>query len=416
MDETDLLRRLGVALAIGLLVGLERGWHTREEPDSMRPAGLRTFALTGLLGGIAGALSLKLGGVVLAASFATLSAGFIAFHWLEAQKEGDLGATTVVAGMLTFLLGSYALVGEVTNAVIAGVSMTILLASRQRLHTMVASLTPEEIRAILTLVAMSFLLLPLLPNRPVDPWGAINPYLIWLMAITIALVSFGGYVAVKVFGQERGVLLTAVAGGLASSTAVTLSFARLAREHPQSERLLASGILASGATMMVRVAVLAGVLNAKLITPLALPLGAAALVMLFGGWLLLGGARDDEQPRLDVTNPLELGTALKLAGLILIIMLAGKLMKAQFGDAGVMALAAVSGIADVDAITLSMAQSGGKDLTLAVAAAAILLAVAVNSLAKVGLAGWEGGTRLGFKTGTVSLLAIAVAGAVAYFL
>jgi len=406
LNETDLLSRLGVALAIGLLVGLERGWHTRKEPDHQRPAGLRTFALTGLLGGVAGAMALKFGGLVLAAIFIAHAFAFIAFHWLEAQKEGDLGATTIVAGMLTFALGAFAVVGEVKTAIVASVAMTLLLALRDRLHSWIAAITEQEINAVLTLVAMSFLLLPLLPNRAVDPWQAINPYVIWLMAIMLALISFGGYVAVKMFGEQRGVLVMAIAGGLASSTAVTLSFARLARSHPGSSQLLAAGVLVSGLTMFARVAVLAGVMSPALLLPLGLPLAAAGIATAAGAFVLLLGTEATEAPRLEIKNPLELGPALKLAGLIIVIMLAAKLLKAQVGDAGVIGLAAVSGIADVDAITLSMAKSAGGDIAYPLAAAAILVAVAVNTAAKAALAWYEGGQGIGLRVAVVNLAAI----------
>lgn len=409
MDELELVRRLGVALAIGLLVGLERGWRSREEPDSQRAAGLRTFALTGLVGGVAGALSLTLGGMVLGLAFLGHTLGFAAFHYMEAKAEGNYGATSIVAGMLTFLLGAFAVMGHLTAAIASGVAMTLLLALRERLHSLVAAMTFLEVRAVLTLVAMSFLLLPLLPNRPVDPWQVINPYVIWLMAITIAVISFGGYVAIKVLGEARGVLVTALAGGLASSTAVTLSFARLARAHPGSSRLLAGGILASGVVMFARVGLVAGVLNPGLITPLLVPLAVGGGVAMFGAGLQLFGMRDAEHPKLDVRNPLELGTALKLAGLIAVIMLGARGLKATFGDAGILALAALSGIADVDAITLSMAQAGGRDIALNTAGLAILIAVLVNTAAKAVLAWWEGGRAVGLRVSVVNGAAVAAA-------
>ena len=415
MDEMDLLRRLGVALAIGLLVGLERGWRSREEPDNQRAAGLRTFALTGLVGGVAGALSLTLGGVVLGLAFLGHTLGFAAFHYMEAKAEGNYGATSVVAGMLTFLLGAFAVMGQLTAAIAAGVVMTLLLALRERLHSLVAAMTFLEVRAVLTLVAMSFLLLPLLPNRPVDPWQVVNPYIIWLMAITIAVISFGGYVAIKVLGEARGVLVTALAGGLASSTAVTLSFARLARAHPRSSRLLAGGILASGVVMFARVGLVAGVLNPGLVAPLLMPLAVAGGVTLAGAGLLFYGMRDAEHPKLDVRNPLELGTALKLAGLIAVIMLGARGLKASFGDTGILALAALSGIADVDAITLSMAQTGGQDVTLRTAGLAILIAVLVNTTAKAVLAWWEGGRGVGLRVAVVSGVTVAAALGAAMF-
>lgn len=410
LSETDLLSRLGVALAIGLLVGLERGWHTRNEPDSLRPAGLRTFALTGLLGGIAGALALRFGGIVLGAAFLAHATAFILFHWLEAQKEGDLGATTIVAGMVTFMLGAFAVSGEVKIAIAAGVVTTLLLALRERLHGLIASLTPQEINAVLTLVAMSFLLLPLLPNRAIDPWQAINPYVIWLMAIMLALISFGGYVAVKIFGERKGMMMMALAGGLASSTAVTLSFARLARDHPASARLLAAGVLSSGVVMFARVVIVAAAFNPALSLPLGLPMAMAGLVTAIGAAIYLFGVEDNESPKLSIRNPLELGSALKLAALIVVIMLAAKILKAQVGDAGVIGLAALSGIADVDAITLSMARSAGGEISARLAATAILVAVAVNTASKAAMAWYEGGKGIGGRVTLINLAAVAAGG------
>src|SRR6185312_14060266 len=165
----------------------------------------------------------------------------------------NMSVTSVVAGMLTFLLGTMAVTGELLVAVACAVAITILLALRDQLHRWVATLTWPEIRAVLILLAMSFLLLPILPNRTIDPWNSINPYEIWLLAILIAAISFSGYVAVRVFGDQLGLVLTAIAGGLASSTATTLAFARLGRAHPASARLLSAGILLSGVVMMIRV-------------------------------------------------------------------------------------------------------------------------------------------------------------------
>src|SRR4029079_12562603 len=159
------------------------------------------------------------------------------------------------------LLGSMAVTGELLVAIACAVVMTVLLALRDQLHRWVASLTWTEIRAVLILLAMSFLILPILPNRRIDPWNSVNPYEIWLLAILIAAISFSGYVAVIIFGDRLGVLMTAVAGGLASSTATTLAFARLGREHPTSSRLLSAGILVAGVVMVMRVGFVAVALN-----------------------------------------------------------------------------------------------------------------------------------------------------------
>ena len=175
MDQEELFRRLAVALAIGLLIGLERGWQTRDESDHQRTAGLRTFALTGLLGGICGLVSIVSSPFVLAAGLLAFTGALVTFSFLEATAEKNFSVTGVVAGMLTFVLGAYATLGNETVAVAAAVAMAILLALREPLHSWVKNVTWPEMRSVLVLLAMSFLLLPILPNRPVDPWQVLNP-------------------------------------------------------------------------------------------------------------------------------------------------------------------------------------------------------------------------------------------------
>ena len=409
MGQEELFRRLAVALAIGLLIGLERGWQTREESDYQRTAGLRTFALTGLLGGICGLMSVVSSPIVLAAGLIAFTGALVVFGYLEATAETNFSATSVVAGILTFVLGAYATLGNETVAVAAAVAMAILLALRETLHSWVRTVTWPEIRSVLVLLAMSFLLLPILPNRPVDHWQVLNPAEIWLLAILIAAVSFAGYVAVRVLGERNGIAVAAVAGGLASSTATTLSFARLAREHPEGVRLLAGGILLSGVTMLVRVVVLAGLLNPALLWPLAGPAAAAAAVLLLWAAVLLWARRGaaPEAPSLSIKNPFELATVLKLAALIAAIMLVAKVAAWKAGTAGLYLLAAVSGIADVDALTLSMARLAGPQVAVANAATAILVAVSVNTASKAVITASVGGKAIGTLVAGASALAIA---------
>lgn len=416
MPEINLFMRLGVALAIGLMVGLQRGWQSREIEEHGRAAGFRTYGLTGLLGGVSGLLSATLGAQIIGFTFLAFSAAFVAFHWLEAQQQHSNSVTGVIAGMLTFLLGALAAVGDVPTAIAAAVAMTVLLALRDSLHRWVASLTWEEIRAVLILMVMSFLLLPVLPNRMIDPWGVINPYEIWLLAILIALISFAGYAAVRIFGERLGIIVTAAAGGLASSTATTLTFARLGRDHPASANLLSGGILISGAIMLVRVGVIAMVLNQALFQPLLLPLlvgasilAAQALVLIF---VIDGRNADHATPTLVITNPLVVATSLKLAAFIIFVIVIAELAQRSFGDAGVRIVAALSGIADVDAITISMAR---LKTTPMLAAQAILIAVAVNTLSKAVVAAWVGGKHIGQRVIATSATAL-VAAAIAYWL
>ncbi len=408
MDLNETLSRLIVSLAVGMLVGLERGWRTRDEENRQRAAGFRTFALSGLLGGVTGALSLQIGVQIVGFVFLGYAAAFAAFHWLEAQADRNLSVTSVVAGMLTFLLGVMSVTGELRIAIACAVAMTVLLALRETLHRWIASLTWPEIRAVLILLVMSFLLLPILPDRTIDPWNAINPHEIWLLAVLIVAISFGGYVAVRAFGDQFGVIMTAVAGGLASSTATTLAFARLGPEHPASAGLLSAGILLSGAVMMVRVGVIATAINWTL-SPAVIPsLASAAIILVSGAAILLLASPQREAPRLQIDNPLALATALKLAAFITAVLLATAIVRPMVGNAGALLVAGLSGIADVDAVTIAMARlGGGSGVEHTLAAQAILIAIAVNTICKAILAGWTGGGKIGGLVTAVSLLALA---------
>lgn len=417
MIGSPLLLRLAVALAIGLMIGLERGWKQREEAEGERTAGLRTYTLTALLGGLSAILATHTHSAFLGLSFVGFAIGFSAFSWLEAKSQRNFSVTGVVAGLLTFALGAYAVLGELSVAVAAGVTVMLILALKQPLHSWLRRITWLEVRSVLILLAMTFLALPLLPNRTVDPWDAINPAEIWLLAILIATISFSGYIAVRIMGSQAGVALAALAGGLASSTATTVTLARMAREHPSASPLLAAGILLSGAVMVGRVFIVASALNGTLFLPLAWPLGAAGLVLLAVAGILFLANRggDSERPDLKIRNPLDLGMALKLAALIAVISVLTKWIATGAGDYGLTALAAVAGIADVDAITLSLARQSREGIALDAAVLGLGVAVAVNTIAKAAMTFAFGAPKAGWIVAGASAAAIA-AGAVAFLL
>ena len=414
MNGIDLLTRLSVALSIGLLVGLERGWQTRKETRHRRAAGLRTFALSGLLGGISGAIAAALATPLLIGFvFLGYAAAFTAFHWLEARATRNLSVTSVVAGLLTFLLGAFVVQGSIPAAIAAAVTMTLLLALREPLHRWVRMLSWAEIRAVLTLAAMTFLLLPILPNHPIDPWNAVNPSRIWMIAIFIAALSFVGYIAVRAFGDRIGVFVAAIAGGMTSSTATTVTLAKLGRQQAGAALLLSAGILAAGTVMVVRVGIVVTALDQPLALALMPVLGTLGLVLAACSAALFFWNGTTAHPALSLANPLQLTAALKMAALIALILAASVILQQYFGDAGLLGLAAISGIADVDAITVSMAELardlGSRDL----ATKAIALAVFVNTAVKAALAAWLGGPAIGKLVLAASALAIC-AGGVAY--
>jgi uncharacterized membrane protein (DUF4010 family) len=391
MDTYQLIQRLAVALAIGLIIGIERGWKQRAEPEGERAAGMRTLALSGLLGGVWGALALGTGGwgvASLSVAFAAFTAVVATFRYREMQEEGSFGATTVVAAMLAFALGAFAVLGDPRAAAAAGVATAMLLALKAVLHAWLERLTWEELRSGLILLAMTVIMLPLLPDRELSPWFPVNPREVWLMTIFIAALSFAGYVAIRVAGPGFGILFSGLAGGLVSSTAVTLNMAHLARRHPDHQQMLAAATMLAGAMMMLRVLVVVTAVNFALVPSLAPALVVGALAQAGFGVLLAKRAGDnaDGDAALKLKNPLDLPAVLTFGALLAVIMALANGLAVWAGSAGAYALAAVSGIVDVDAISLSMARLAPERLDATSAIIAILIAVAVNSVAKVVLA------------------------------
>jgi len=416
VDTLELFQRLGLALAIGFLIGVERGWREREGAAGSRVAGIRTFALIGLLGGIWGALYPYTGSIALGLAALGFAGGFTVFQWRESVVEGNLSVTTLIAGLVVFSLGTYAVLGKMTVAGAAGVATFALLAEREALHDFLKKVTWPELRAALVLLAMSFVLLPILPDRAVDPWGALNPYTLWVMTILIAAISYAGYVATRVAGARKGLLYAGAVGGLVSSTAVTLTYSQLANKKPGIARQTAPGIIASWIVSLVRMTGLASVIAPALLVPLAVPIAAAVAVLVACALFFNERAeRETEAPQLALTNPFELGEVLRFGLLLAGVMLAAKLLLLGFGQSGLLPLAAVTGLADVDPITLSSARMLGTSLTPEGAALAILTAGGSNLVAKAGVAVAVGGVRHGASIVAAAALAIA-AGGIALFL
>jgi uncharacterized membrane protein (DUF4010 family) len=400
MDTFELIQRMTIALAIGLVIGIERGWQQREEAEGERAVGLRTHALAGLLGGAWGAIARGTGdwGVVaLGLAFMTFAGAIVIFRLRELEHDKTFGATTVVAAMIAFALGAMAVLGDQTVAAAAGVAVAVLLALKTVLHTWLKRLTWEELRAGLILLAMTVILLPVLPDREIAAWLPINPREVWLLTILIAALSFAGYVAIRVAGPQLGIPLSGIAGGLVSSTATTLNMGRLARQHTERTKLFAAAILLSSAVMVLRVIFLVGVVNASLLQFVAPPLVLAVLAQgvlagYLGNWTRSAATVD--QP-LSLRNPFDLGVVLAFGALLAIIMVLTKLLAAWAGAGGAIALAAISGTFDVDAISLSLARLVPGGLDANTAACAILVAVIANSLTKIALAWTTGGAALG---------------------
>ena len=413
MTADDVLLRLAVALFAGLLIGTERGWQRREAAEGERPAGIRTFGLIGLAGGLWALLGRELGALVLGFAAAVLGAVLIAVYWLKVRDRHDYGLTTEVAAFVAFALGAVAVEGHLAVSAAGAVVTALLLGLKPPLHGLLTRITERELRAALQLLLVSVVILPVLPNRGYGPWDALNPYVIWWMVVLIAGIGFIGYVAVRIAGARYGLLLTGFAAGLMASTPLALAFGRLGRGSPRNAPVLAAAILAASSTMFPRALAVASVVQAQLFARLAVPL----LAMMLAGYLAAalwwrGAGRTPEETEPPIRNPFELLPALRFGALLALVMLLAHGLERWAGEAGLYALAVVSGLTDVDAITLSFARLSGDAGMLTVAANGIVIAAMANTAFKAALVVMVGGRRLGLRV-AVSALAMLVVGGLA---
>lgn len=419
MEQQELLTvalDFAIAILLGALVGIEREKHKREKTEIGQTAGLRTFILLGLLGACAGWLSHQLQTPWVLAAALLIVGGFVVVGYLVTTKgtPHSAGMTTEVAAIVVFLLGAVVMLGFSEIAIALAVITAAVLAYKEPLHGFVEKLGWNDVFAGLRLLIATFIALPLLPDRPIDPWGALNPYELWLLVILISGLSLVGYALTRWLGPGKGALITGLAGGLVSSTAVTLSFSQEARADQRNVTALACGILLAWAVMFARVLILVAVVNQALLPPLLIPLGVMGLVV--GGFAAFFYARDraaTQRPHtkgdLKVTNPFSLTEAAKFAALFAVVLVAVKIAQEHFPVSGVYAVSALAGLTDVDAITLSMAGSVGSPPRVAVTA--IVIAALVNTVVKCGIAFFVGGASLGkpLMVATAAMLAAGLA-------
>ncbi|MGI3064528.1 MgtC/SapB family protein [Vibrio diabolicus] len=381
-----LIWNLLIALLLGAIVGTQRGWVMRNSVEGSRVAGIRTFSLVGLLGGLVGILAniytpLLIGFALIALVILTC----IAFV-IQQKKSGDVSITGVVSTMVVFVLGNLAVSGEAVLAAAAAVITAVVLDNKRELHQALQKLQEYELDAALRLLLISIVMLPLLPNQSYGPWNALNPYEIWWMVVLIASISFVGYFAIKIGGAKRGILFTSIFAGLSSSTALTLQFSHLSREQASISPLLASGILLSCGTMFPRLLIVLSVINPQLVK-LLWPIVMAMMVALYipAWWIWRRSEVEQIEQSNKQTNPLALQSALFFGLVLAVIMLLAHALSDWFGNAGVLILSALSGITDVDAISLTLGRQSTQTLSVTTAALGILIAASVNTIVKMGM-------------------------------
>jgi len=408
---------LGIALAIGLLIGIERGWKSRQVKEGGRIAGLRTHGLIGLLGGVAGVLSQYLGVMAFGFVFLGFTAAVTVAYVMQQRISGDVSITSLVTMLLTFVLGALVTLDHVNLAASIAVITAILLRYKDVLHRLLQKLEDHELRAALQLLLISIVLLPILPDRGYGPWQALNPYEIWWMVVLIAAISFIGYFSMKVAGPGKGVILTSLAAGMASSTALTLHYARLSKTQENMKGLLAAGILLACGTMFPRVLLISSLINPALFNQLVAPMAGMTILILISA-AIVWHRKSDQPPNelIHLKNPLELKPAFIFSGLLILVIILGKTSIYFFGDEGLYLLAAASGIADVDPINLTLSRMSSVDLSLDVATMGIVIASSSNTMVKAILASFVGGHSIGIRVFFPLLVAAMVGLIIAWFM
>ena len=361
MFDLDLALRFSAALGLGLLLGLER---ERKRDAELLFGGVRTFALIALLGALGAFLErdLNQGWLVLAA-FLAVSA-LVVVSYTTTASRGELGITTEISALLAFIVGALCGWDRVGVASVVTVVCLLLLTLKDYLHRLARRVELEDVEATLKFAVISVIILPLLPNEAFGPppLNVINPYKIWLMVVLIAGLNFLGYVLVKVLGNEHGLVVTGILGGLVSSTAVTLSFSQRSRQEPAMSSAFVLAIVVSWTIMFLRVVVMVGLVNPSLAAVLGLPLGLMAATGMLVSLVLWRRTRSQETGVVAAgANPFELGQAIKFGLLFGVVTVVAKAAEVYLGETGLYLAGAVAGLTDVDAISLSMANLATAD-------------------------------------------------------
>ncbi|MBK5298082.1 MAG: MgtC/SapB family protein [Vicinamibacteria bacterium] len=391
----------------GAAVGVEREWSGHAEGEKARFAGLRTFTLLGLLGGMAGLLSTS-GGQWLAALLVGSAAALVVVAYAAASRR-DVDGTTEVAALVVLASGVLAGNGEMRLASGVIALTVLLLVEKSRLHALVRLLDDRGFRAGARFAVLALVVLPLLPEGPYGPMGGVRPRALWALVLFFSGLSFSGYIARTIVGDRYGITVAGLLGGLVSSTSVTLTYSRLSREPGAEGARLASGALAACAVLFVRVALAVAVLNPTLlphlvpllVTPLAV--GAAAV------WLSMRRGASAGAPPQAPSNPLQLAAALQMAAAFQIVLFLFEGVNRRFGNAGLLASAFALGLTDVDALTASMTDRVAGGLAPEVGAVAIAAGILSNSITKLGIALAIGRGRFRLLT-SIGLLAMTLAG------
>jgi uncharacterized membrane protein (DUF4010 family) len=405
--EFDILKRIALALALGLLVGIEREFSQHREGEPLF-AGGRTFALLALLGFVSGYFAVNISPLILVGALLIAGSLIVVSYFLSVRAGGHFGATTEVAALLTFFIGVIVAKGELLMASITAIAVVTLLAVKPSLKTFTGKISHEDIYATLKFAIITIIILPFLPNRTFGPLNVFNPAETWLLVILVSGLSFAGYVLVKIIGAQRSVPVIGLLGGLVSSTAVTVSFAQRSKQEVALSRLFALGAVVASTTMFPRLLIEVAVVNSALLPYLIAPLiGMTATGVIVVAWLWRSERGSEHTTHVQFDNPFSIAPALKFALLFVLILFMAKAALDFLGTRALYLTAILAGLTDVDAITLTTARLAHESLDAATATATIILAAMANTMMKGSLAvllgAWSFGRQMAWALGLMLL-------------
>lgn len=412
MDE--LLKQILVAASLGALIGLERQWDNQlHHPDRTIPAGLRTFTFWSLMGVLCGYFSRESSSWMIAAGFVAMTAWLTIYIAIKFKREEKgSGMTTAAVGILTYLIGALVAYDHAKIALILSIAILILLAGKNYLHQFSRKFTADDVRMALQFAAVTGIVLPLVPDKDFGPFDGFNLYSIWLMVVIVSGVGCVGYIFVRILGASLGIALTGLIGGIASSTATTLAMSRLSREKPALSSDCALAIVLACTVMLWRVALIVGLIAPTVLLqlwPSLAVMSAPGLAFALLRWAHL--TQHAEQGHFKTyENPLSLKVAIHFALIYAVVVFAVKVAQHYLGESGLYAVSFLSGLTDLDAISLTVSKmSQSSALSGDTAAQCIVLAAIANTILKGGFAMTLGSKQLAWVTWSVFLATIALA-------
>jgi len=404
--ETRVFQNIIIAIALGLLVGLQREMHLLYANRQKDFAGARTFALICLSGYLSSWLNHFIA-FFLPITTLVLGAFLISAYVLN-RTPNETGMTTEFSAFVIFLIGALLAYERAMLAVFITMSILFVLNLKEKIQTYEKVISKQELSAAILFLTMSCVILPLVPNNTLDPWGYFNVYQIWLMVVLVAGISFLGYIAVRIIGIKYGIGLMGLLGGIVSSTAVTFSLSRRARENTMLTKNLAISICLACSIMLLRLLIEIYIIYPTLALRMILPTSiASGIGYLYLGYLYLTAHKEKIVPNTTFTNPFRLSEALLLGLLFGGVIALIKFSNASFGDSGVYIVSFISGLADTDAIALSLATLAQNNLTHETALQALILAMIANSIVKFTVTLFLGSPQLARYVGVYLALSMA---------